>query len=129
MTVLLPLNVVITSERFVSPIKGPQSRSPQTLHPIPLLFILISLSTTPYLACFLSLLRYFHDAALRRSPHRPRPRLFDDRITSRCHPRSQQTKRGHRLLAAHHVTQPRSSLEDRLQTARHMGQFQHPGGG
>src|SRR6266852_5731130 len=96
-TVLLPLNVVTTSERFPSPIKGPQSRSQQTLHPtshpIPLLSILasLSLSTTPYyLACFLSL---FHDAALHRSPRRPRPHLFDDRIACRRHPRRQQTKR------------------------------------
>ena len=34
MTVLLPLNVVITSERFVSPIKGPPTDSPS--HPTPL---------------------------------------------------------------------------------------------
>ena len=58
MTVLLPLYVVNTSERFLPPIKGPQSRFPQTHHPIPL-FILVSLSTTPYLACRVSLSLFY----------------------------------------------------------------------
>lgn len=77
---------------------------------------------------FLSFWPHSHDAALRRSPHRPRPRLFDDRIASRRRSRH-HTKRKNCLLTPHHVTQPRNSLEGRLQTDRHMGYVQCPVGG